>query len=57
MAKKKLVEQTPKEKALTQIAAAQSLAALRTLVDNMDVGTRNSLGAALALRMDALVKG
>ena len=56
MAKKKTVEQSPREKALAQIAAAQSVAELRTLIDNMDVGTRNSLGAAVALRMDALVK-
>ena len=56
MAKKKTVEQAPREKALAQIAAAQSVAELRTLIDNMDVGTRNSLGAAVALRMDALAK-
>ena len=56
MAKKKTVEQPAREKALAQIAAAQSVAELRTLIDNMDVGTRNSLGSAVALRMDALVK-
>ena len=56
MAKKKTVEQSAREKALAQISAARSVAELRTLIDNMDVGLRNSLGAAVALLMDALVK-
>ena len=47
---------TKREQALAAIMAAQSVAELRTLIDNMDVGTRNSLGAAVALRMNALVK-